>query len=480
MCDDIRIQFSQKGITLEDYNYNISDYKTQTSEDSNHTNESNTQEATGSLWDEKSVTVEAWGHGNNSSLSGIVYNNYDIDTLVESANMEKSEIISELINAIANENDINNIDTIRVGDEISLVNPYELFEIEYDESLDEQEESISQTTVPTEPIPEAAPEVTTPDATEPIAEAAPEVTTPDTTEPIETVPQGENNVNTETDWYSQLSAAEQALENANCKLTNAMKEKRTIKESLNGIQQGTFINMHVAYEPTNKTPKQVLTEELQKQQEIIDSANKEIEEAERTIEEAKKEIERQRREDIVQSAAQYNNYTYKEMKKAIGNKYLPNKAWCAMFVYYSLTLNKDLEIAPWYKNMVNDLKNKGQIPEGCPYIYNEAKKAGALIDNTSEVQPGDLIIQDWGYDGKGDKDHIGIVSSVETNADGTYSVIAIEGNTNNEVHYVKYILDQNGKITDRYITDENGTKTGSVVKWSRSNSTAYFCSMATG
>lgn len=72
MRDDIRIQFSQKGIIPEDYNCHMPDYKPQTSEDSNLTNESNTQEATGSLWNETSVTVEAWGHGNNSSLSGIV------------------------------------------------------------------------------------------------------------------------------------------------------------------------------------------------------------------------------------------------------------------------------------------------------------------------------------------------------------------------------------------------------------------------
>ena len=574
MRDDIRIQFSQKGIIPEDYNYHISDYKTQTSEDS---------KATGSLWDEKSVTVEAWGKGNNSSLSGIVCNNYDLDTLAQSANMEKSEIISELINAIADENDINNINIIRVSDEISLINPYELLGIEYDESLDEQEESISQTTVSTEAVPEdtiedtiedatedttvdttedttvdttedttvdttedttvdttedatvdttedttvdttedatvdttedatvdttedatvdttedttvdttetteTVPKDTTPDTTE-TTEAVPEDTTPDTTEPqLETTaPQGENIVKTETYWYSQLSAAEQDLENAICKLTNAKKEKIAINESINRIQQGTYINTHDVYERTNITPKQVLIEGLQKQEDIIDSANKEIKDAnkeikdaKKRIEEAKKEIERQRRSQFISDAAQYlgqgTDAMYKEMKWNGG-------AWCHVFVDHVLGLSSDDKIPSWYNDLRKNVKNGWGMdhPEGCTYTFNFVNNNDlyndVMIDNIGEVKPGDLIMQDWGNDGG--KDHIGIVTNVEVNPAGGYFVTAIEGNANHAVRYVKYELNENGISSTRYEVDENGEKLNNNLP-KKSGAKVYFFSMALG
>lgn len=62
------------------------------------------------------------------------------------------------------------------------------------------------------------------------------------------------------------------------------------------------------------------------------------------------------------------------------------------------------------------------IPEAyCPYILNDAKKAGAVLSDKTKAQPGDVVLFDW--DG-GVVDHVGIV---EKNY-GTY-IQTIEGNT---------------------------------------------------
>lgn len=62
------------------------------------------------------------------------------------------------------------------------------------------------------------------------------------------------------------------------------------------------------------------------------------------------------------------------------------------------------------------------LPEAyCPYILNEAKKAGALLSDKTKAKPGDVVLFDW--DG-GVVDHVGIV---EKNC-GSY-IQTIEGNT---------------------------------------------------
>lgn len=62
------------------------------------------------------------------------------------------------------------------------------------------------------------------------------------------------------------------------------------------------------------------------------------------------------------------------------------------------------------------------IPEAyCPYILNDAKKAGAVLSDKTKAQPGDVVLFDW--DG-GVVDHVGII---EKNY-GSY-VQTIEGNT---------------------------------------------------
>lgn len=62
------------------------------------------------------------------------------------------------------------------------------------------------------------------------------------------------------------------------------------------------------------------------------------------------------------------------------------------------------------------------IPEAyCPYILNDAKKAGAVLSDKTKAQPGDVVLFDW--DG-GVVDHVGIM---EKNY-GTY-IQTIEGNT---------------------------------------------------
>lgn len=62
------------------------------------------------------------------------------------------------------------------------------------------------------------------------------------------------------------------------------------------------------------------------------------------------------------------------------------------------------------------------LPEAyCPYILNEAKKAGALLSDKTKAKPGDVVLFDW--DG-GVVDHVGIV---EKNC-GSH-IQTIEGNT---------------------------------------------------
>lgn len=62
------------------------------------------------------------------------------------------------------------------------------------------------------------------------------------------------------------------------------------------------------------------------------------------------------------------------------------------------------------------------LPEAyCPYILNDAKKAGAVLADKTKAQPGDVVLFDW--DG-GVVDHVGIV---EKNC-GSY-IQTIEGNT---------------------------------------------------
>lgn len=62
------------------------------------------------------------------------------------------------------------------------------------------------------------------------------------------------------------------------------------------------------------------------------------------------------------------------------------------------------------------------LPEAyCPYILNDAKKAGAVLADKKKAQPGDVVLFDW--DG-GVVDHVGIV---EKNC-GSY-IQTIEGNT---------------------------------------------------
>lgn len=62
------------------------------------------------------------------------------------------------------------------------------------------------------------------------------------------------------------------------------------------------------------------------------------------------------------------------------------------------------------------------LPEAyCPYILNEAKKAGAVLADKTKAKPGDVVLFDW--DG-GVVDHVGIV---EKNL-GSY-IQTIEGNT---------------------------------------------------
>lgn len=62
------------------------------------------------------------------------------------------------------------------------------------------------------------------------------------------------------------------------------------------------------------------------------------------------------------------------------------------------------------------------LPEAyCPYILNDAKKAGAVLADKAKAQPGDVVLFDWNG---GVVDHVGIV---EKNC-GSY-VQTIEGNT---------------------------------------------------
>lgn len=63
------------------------------------------------------------------------------------------------------------------------------------------------------------------------------------------------------------------------------------------------------------------------------------------------------------------------------------------------------------------------LPESyVPYIYNKAKRQGAILSSKKSAQPGDLVLFDWNNDGS--LNHVGIV---EKNLGG--SLQTIEGNS---------------------------------------------------
>ena len=108
--------------------------------------------------------------------------------------------------------------------------------------------------------------------------------------------------------------------------------------------------------------------------------------------------------DDSQAGTKYGRWYAKDHGSYYGTSGVP---FCAMFV-------------SWVFDQAG-AKCAG-IPEAyCPYILNDAKKAGAVLSDKTKAQPGDVVLFDW--DG-GVVDHVGIV---EKNY-GSY-VQTIEGNT---------------------------------------------------
>ena len=108
--------------------------------------------------------------------------------------------------------------------------------------------------------------------------------------------------------------------------------------------------------------------------------------------------------DDSQAGTKYGRWYAKDHGSYYGTSGVP---FCAMFV-------------SWVFDQAG-AKCAG-IPEAyCPYILNDAKKAGAVLSDKTKAQPGDVVLFDW--DG-GVVDHVGIV---EKNY-GTY-IQTIEGNT---------------------------------------------------
>jgi len=89
--------------------------------------------------------------------------------------------------------------------------------------------------------------------------------------------------------------------------------------------------------------------------------------------------------------------------------------WCAMFVTWCFETNKVRESPSFVK---------GSRYAYVPYIVSDARGGvnGLVTVGADEVQPGDLVCYDWGWDGE--YDHIGIFEKWSGS-----SFTAIEGNT---------------------------------------------------
>lgn len=110
--------------------------------------------------------------------------------------------------------------------------------------------------------------------------------------------------------------------------------------------------------------------------------------------------------------------------------YTSSTPWCAGFVQYIMENSGGSgQVPEWYNNIGNKLY--------CPNIYEAAKNADAIID-TSEAQPGDIILFNW--DG-GVQDHVGIVVSNENGV-----ITTIEGNSSNKVQEKTYDVND-GRLT---------------------------------
>lgn len=108
----------------------------------------------------------------------------------------------------------------------------------------------------------------------------------------------------------------------------------------------------------------------------------------------------------------------REVDAAFANKpYNNNSAWCAAFTSWV------------WKEAGYDVSWTDY--DYVPSVWNDAGAMGLQRPNTSEAQPGDLIVFDW--EGDGTPDHIGIVESVNG---GT--IHTIEGNSSDRVQRLKY------------------------------------------
>ena len=140
-------------------------------------------------------------------------------------------------------------------------------------------------------------------------------------------------------------------------------------------------------------------------------------------------------EDVIKYAQQFLGYNEADgsadMFTAAWGTTSSATPWCAAFVDYIMSHNDSTDdVADWYKNIDNKWY--------CPNVYQAAKNSGAIIDG-QQVQTGDIVLFDWGGDGK--KDHIGIIVSVDNGV-----VTTIEGNSSNQVKQNTYDLND-GRLT---------------------------------
>ncbi len=217
-------------------------------------------------------------------------------------------------------------------------------------------------------------------------------------------------------------------------------DKKIAEDDLNGLKQDqTTIQGEIAKvcKPETKEAmqacndaknnlEQVKTTEETKAKEVVETKQSELDEINKKIDDKKAQetIKENSAQDksvqaLLDFALSKDGLSAEQMKKLMQEAgcQFDDGQWCADFVTYCLK-------QVYGDDIPGDFANTCSNTAYCPTIEEWAKSNGSYTTDSSQVEPGDLII----YTRKGQAGHIGIVTSV--NADGT--VNTIEGNTSND------------------------------------------------
>ncbi|MCD7879825.1 MAG: CHAP domain-containing protein, partial [Candidatus Gastranaerophilales bacterium] len=216
--------------------------------------------------------------------------------------------------------------------------------------------------------------------------------------------------NSKTTLESEKSELDKQMSDLETKITENNPDIKNYLEKYNEAKENLETTKQNAVESAKK--------DIQESQDYVDEVNTAINNYDNKQITKEYALQDGSGEELTEFALGLEGKTASEMQQLMQSAgcQFDDCAWCADFVTYCLK-------QVYGDDIPGDFTSTCSNTAYCPTIESWAKSNGSYTQDSSQVQPGDLILY-----GSGVASHIGIVTSV--NSDGT--VNTIEGNTTND------------------------------------------------